>query len=168
MPLTPRVAGSMIPGHHPPVFEPSGPAPPMTQPSAAVFTARDLEEARAEGALAGEVRVLKWAAGIAIVAIISALGLLYQNQVVLHERVTRVEEHLVRVEERVTRVEERLVRVEERVTRVEERLVQVEERLVRVEERLVRVEEQLDHIEVLLAKISAQMETLNSRQSASR
>ena len=140
MPLTPRVAGSMIPGHHPPVFEPSGPAPPMTQPSAAVFTARDLEEARAEGALAGEVRVLKWAAGIAIVAIISALGLLYQNQVVLHERVTRVEERLVRVEERVTRVEERLV----------------------------RVEEQLDHIEVLLAKISAQMETLNSRQSASR
>ena len=112
----------------------------MTQPSDAIFTARDLEEARAEGALAGEVRILKWAAGIAIVAIIGALGLLYRNQVLLHERVTRVEERLVRVEERVTRVEERLVRVEER----------------------------LDHIEVLLAKISAQIETLNSRQSASR
>ena len=140
MQLTPGFFESMIPGHHPPVFEPSGPAPPMTQPSAAVFTARDLEEARAEGALAGEVRILKWAAGIAVVAIIGALGLLYQNQVLLHERVTRVEE----------------------------RLVQVEDRVARVEERLVRVEERLDHIEVLLAKISAQMETLSSGQNASR
>lgn len=119
----------------------------MTQPSAAVFTARDLEEARAEGALAGEVRILKWAAGIAVVAIIGALGLLYQNQVLLHERVTRVEERLVQVEER---------------------LVRVEDRVARVEERLVRMEERLDHIEVLLARISAQMETLSSGQSASR
>lgn len=119
----------------------------MNQQAPAVFTARDLEEARAQGTLAGEVRVLKWGTGIAIVAIIGALGLLYQNQVLLHERVTRVDERLVQVEER-------LVRVEERVTRVEERLV--------------RVEERLDHIEVLLARISAQMETLNSRQSASR
>jgi len=147
MPLTPGFFESMIPGHHPPVFEPSGPAPPMTQPSAAVFTARDLEEARAEGALAGEVRILKWAAGIAVVAIIGALGLLYQNQVLLHERVTRVEERLVQVEER---------------------LVRVEDRVARVEERLVRMEERLDHIEVLLARISAQMETLSSGQSASR
>ena len=58
--------------------------------SHATFTARDLEEAKAQGTLAGEVRVLKWAAGLAIAAILGALGLLYQNQIVLHERVARV------------------------------------------------------------------------------
>ena len=94
MPLTPGFFESMIPGHHPPVSESGRPAPPMTQPSAAVFTTRDLEEARAEGAFAGEVRVLKWAAGIAV----GALGLLYQHQVLLHERVTRVEERLDHIE----------------------------------------------------------------------
>ena len=133
----------------------------MTQSSSAVFTARDLEEARAEGALAGEVRVLKWGAGLAVVAILGALGMLYQNQVLLNERVTRVEERLVRVEDRVTRVEESLVRVEDRVARVEERLV-------RVEERIGQVEERLDGIDKQLATISAQLETLISRQDASR
>ena len=157
MPLTPGFFESMMPGHHPPVFEPSGPAPPMTQPSAAVFTARDLEEARAEGALAGEVRVLKWAAGIAIVAIIGALGLLYQHQILLHERVTRVEERLVQVEDRLVKVEDRLVKVEDR-------LVKVEDRLTRVEDRVARVEEQIVVINKQLATISSQLAILISQQ----
>ena len=64
----------------------------MNQQSHTVFTAHDLEEARVQGALAGEVRVLKWGAGFAIAAILGAFGLLYQNQILLHERVARVEE----------------------------------------------------------------------------
>ena len=145
------------------------------QSDTASFTARDLEDARAQGALAGEVRVLKWGAGFALAAILGALGLLYQHQILLHERVTRVEEQLVRVEERVTRVEEQLVRVEERVTRVEEQLVRVEERVTRVEERVTRVEErlvrvegQLDVIEKQLATISAQLQALTANRDASQ
>ena len=80
----------------------------MDQQASAVFTARDLEEARAQGALSGEVRILKWGAGFAIAAILGALGLLYQNQILLHERVTRVEERVVRVEERIVAINKQL------------------------------------------------------------
>ena len=111
----------------------------MNQRSHDTFTARDLEEAKAQGTLAGEVRVLKWGAGLALVAILGALGLLYQNQVVLHERVARVDERVVRVEERV----------------------------VRVEERVVQVEKRLDVIKEQLATISAQLQILTSNQNAS-
>ena len=110
----------------------------MNQPSA-VLTARDLEEAKERGALAGEGRVLKWSAGFAIVALLGGMGMLYQNQIVLHERV-------VRVEERVMALEGRMARIEKRMTRVEERL---------------------DSFEKQLATISSQLATLISRQTRS-
>ena len=119
----------------------------MSQSASAAFTARDLEKARAEGTLAGEVRVLKWGAGIAIAAILGALGLLYQSQIMLHERVARVEERLVRVEDGVARLEDRVGRLEDRVARIEERL---------------------DGIDKQLATISAQLATLISAQNLSQ
>ena len=85
----------------------------MDKRSSAVFTARDLDEAKAQGVVAGEVRILKWGAGVAIAAILGALGLLYQNQTALHENVARVEQRVVAVEERVGKVEDRL-KVEDR------------------------------------------------------
>lgn len=148
-------------GHSRIVFEPCGPEPSMNQPAPTVFTARDLEEARAEGALAGEVRVLKWGAGIAIVAILGALGMLYQHQILLHERVTRVEERLVQVEDRLTNVEDRLTNVEDRLTDVENRLTNVEDRVARMEEQIVVINKQL-------ATISSQLAILISRQDQSR
>ena len=126
----------------------------MNQQSSTVFTSRDLEEAREQGGLAGEVRTLKWSAGITIVAILGGLGMLYQNQILLDERVARAEERVVRVEESVMRVEESVARVEER--------------LVRVEERVAAVEKRIDGIDRKLATISSQLETLISRQSRSQ
>ena len=114
--------------------------------SSSVLTARDLDEARERGALAGEVRTLKWSAGFAIVALLGGMGMLYQNQIVMHERV---------------------VRVEERVMALEGRMVRIEERMTRVEERMLRVEERLDGIEKLLATISSQLATQISRQTRS-
>ena len=108
----------------------------MNQQPSPVITARDLEEARERGTLAGEVRILKWSAGVAIVAILGGLGVLFQNQIILHQRVVRVEERVVRVEERV----------------------------VRVEERMVRMEERLDSFDKHLATISAQLAAMNARQ----
>ena len=110
----------------------------MNQPSA-VLTARDLEEAKERGALAGEVRVLKWSAGFAIVALLGGMGMLYQNQIVLHERVVRVEE----------------------------RVMPLEGRMARIEKRMTRVEERLDSFEKQLATISSQLATLISRQTRS-
>ena len=128
--------------------------------SSSVLTARDLEEAKERGALAGEIRVLKWSAGFAIVALLGGMGMLYQNQIVQHERV-------VRVEERVMALEGRMVRIEERMTQMEGRMVRIEERMTQMEGRMLRIEERLDGIEKLLATISSQMATLTSRQTRS-
>ena len=114
--------------------------------SSSVLTARDLEEAKERGALAGEIRVLKWSAGFAIVALLGGMGMLYQNQIVQHERV---------------------VRVEERVMALEGRMVRIEERMTQMEGRMLRIEERLDGIEKQLATISSQMATLTSRQTRS-
>ena len=83
----------------------------MNEQSPAVFTARDLDEAKAQGTLAGEVRVLKWGTGLALAAILGALGLLYQNQIMLHERVVRVEERVVHVEKRLDGIESQLATI---------------------------------------------------------
>jgi len=101
----------------------------MDQSSSAVFTARDLDEAKAQGVLAGEVRVLKWGTGLALVAILSALGLLYQNQTRLHENVARVQEQVVAVEERVGKVEDGLARVEEQIVVINEQLATISSQL---------------------------------------
>ena len=119
----------------------------MNEMPSATFTARDLEAAKARGALEGEVRILKWGAGIAIAAILGALGLLYQNQTVLHENVARVQE---------------------RVVGVEKRLVGVEKRLVGVEKRVVGVEKRLDRIDNQLATISSQLATVIATQNRSQ
>ena len=83
----------------------------MNEQSPAVFTARDLDEAKAQGTLAGEVRVLKWGTGLALAAILGALGLLYQNQIMLHERVVRVEERVVHVEKRLDGIDSQLATI---------------------------------------------------------
>ena len=101
----------------------------MDKRSSAVFTARDLDEAKAQGVLAGEVRVLKWGAGIAIAAILAALGLLYQNQTTVHENVARLEERVVAVEERVVKVEGRLTKVEEQIVVVNNHLATISSQL---------------------------------------
>ena len=112
----------------------------MNQKPSAVFTARDLEDAKALGTIMGEMRALKWGAGLAIAAILGALGLLYQNQTVLHESVARVQE----------------------------RVVAVEDRVVAVEDRVVRVEKRLDGMDKQLATISSQLATLISAQNRSQ
>ena len=94
------------------------------------------EAARERGTLTGEVRILKWAVGIALAFIFGAFAILYRgqadivaDQTDLRERVTRVEERMVRVEERLTGLEDRLTRVEERLTGLEDRMTRMEELL---------------------------------------
>lgn len=119
----------------------------MNQRSSAVFTARDLDEAKAQGVLAVEVRALKWGTGIAIAALLGALGLLYENQATAHENIAPVQQRVVAVEERLTKTEGRLVRLEERAAQIEEQIVVMNNHL---------------------ATISSQLATLISQQDQSR
>ena len=109
-----------------------------------------VEVARERGALAGEVRVLKWAAGIALAFIFGAFAILYQGQAAiisvqtdLRERVTRVEERLTGMEEHMDGFEERLDGFDERLDGFDERLDGFERRLDGFDERLGRIEELL-------------------------
>ena len=84
---------------------------------------------RGHEALAAEVRILKWAAGIALAFIFGAFAILYQGQATiagmqsdLLERVTRVEEGITRLEERVDGHEERMNDFDERLGTIEELL----------------------------------------------
>ena len=63
---------------------------------------------RERGALAAEVRILKWAAGIALAFIFGAFAILYQGQITIIELQSDLIERVTRVEEGVTRLEERM------------------------------------------------------------
>ena len=101
-------------------------------------------------ALAAEVRILKWAAGIALAFIFGGFAILYQGQATiigiqsdLLERVTRVEEGVKRLEERVAGLEKRVDGFEKRMDGLEKRMDGYEERLDGFDERLGTIEELL-------------------------
>ena len=93
--------------------------------------------------LAGEVRVLKWAAGIALAFIFGAFAILYQGQAAivgvqtdLRERVTRVEEQMTQMEGRMTQMEGLMIQMEGRMTQMEGLMIQMEGRMTQMEEML--------------------------------
>ena len=69
--------------------------------------ARDVSETR------GEVRVLKWACSIAVVAILGGMGVLYQNQQALGRNIQEVREDVGRIDERTVQLDKRLGAIEE-------------------------------------------------------
>ena len=84
---------------------------------------------RGHEALAAEVRILKWAAGIALAFIFGALAILYQGQATIVELQSDLLERVTRVEEAVTRLEERMDGHEERLDGFDERLGAMEDLL---------------------------------------
>ena len=68
---------------------------------------RDVSEIR------GEVRVLKWACGVAVVAILGGMGALYQNQQALGEGLQEVREDVQRIDERTIHLDKRLSVIED-------------------------------------------------------
>ena len=90
--------------------------------------------------LAGEVRVLKWAAGIALAFIFGAFAILYQGQAAIVSVQTDLRERVTRVEERMTQMDAQMVQMEERMTQMEERMTQMEERMTQMEERMTQME----------------------------
>lgn len=69
--------------------------------------ARDVSEMR------GEHRVLKWACGVALVAILGGMGALYQHQQALGRNIQEVREDVGRIDERTIQLDKRLGAIEE-------------------------------------------------------
>ena len=78
--------------------------------------ARDHHElARDIGETRGEVRVLKWACALALVAILGGMGALYQHQKDLGDNIQRVRENVAMIDERTIHMGKRLDAIEEMV-----------------------------------------------------
>ena len=107
--------------------------------------------------LTGEVRVLKWAAGIALAFIFGAFAILYQGQAAivgvqtdLRERVTRVEEQMIQMDARMIRMEEQMIQMDARMTQMEERMTRMEGQMIQMDARMTRMEGQMTQMEEML------------------
>ena len=70
---------------------------------------RDVSEVR------GEVRVLKWACALALVALLGGMGALYQHQKDLGDSIQKVRENVAMIDERTIHMGKRLDAIEEMV-----------------------------------------------------
>ena len=70
---------------------------------------RDVSEVR------GEVRVLKWACALALVALLGGMGALYQHQKDLGDNIQKVRENVAMIDERTIHMGKRLDAIEEMV-----------------------------------------------------
>ena len=99
---------------------------------------------RERNAMFGEVRVLKWAVGLALAVIVGAFAFLYQGQKALVEGVTRIEGRMDRFEEEFSRQGEILDRHTERFNQQDKILARQGAQLDHQSEILARHTELLD------------------------
>ena len=121
--------------------------------------------------LTGEVRVLKWAAGIALAFIFGAFAILYQGQAAivgvqtdLRERVTRVEEQMIQMDVRMTRMEEQMIQMDVRMTRMEEQMIQMDARMTRMEGQMVQMDARMTRMEGQMTQMEQMLRTLVEKQ----
>ena len=98
---------------------------------------------RGHEALAAEVRILKWAAGIALAFIFGAFAILYQGQATIIGMQSDLLERVTRLEERVDGLDERMGGLEKRVDSLEKRVDGFDKRMDGFDERLGTIEELL-------------------------
>ena len=115
--------------------------------------------------LSGEVRVLKWAAGIALAFIFGAFAILYQGQAAIVGVQTDLRERVTRVEERVTQMDAQIVQMDARMTQVEERMAQMEERMAQMEERMTQMEERMAQMEGRMTQMEGRMTQMEERMA---
>ena len=85
--------------------------------------ARDRQElVRDVSEMRGEHRVLKWACGLALVALLGGMGALYQHQQALGRSIQEVREDVGRIDERTIQMLKRLDGSDSRLGSVEEML----------------------------------------------
>lgn len=89
-----------------------------------------LDLAREQGRLSGEVRVLKWAAGVAFVALIAAFGGLYAE---MNQGFREVDQQFREVGQQFREVNQQFRDVNGRIDQLTRGVSDVRERLARVE-----------------------------------
>ena len=89
----------------------SAAAKPHSLPAGEARDHHDLGRAVSEAR--GEFRVLKWACGIAVVAILGGLGALYKHQHALGRNLQEVREDVGRIDERTIQLDKRLNVIED-------------------------------------------------------
>ena len=117
-----------------------------------------LEHAREQGRLSGEVRVLKWAAGAAFVAIIAALGAIYTE---MNQGFRDVSPRIDQLTHSVTDVRERLARVEGRIERIEGRVERIDGHIERIEGRVERIDGHIERIDGHIERIDGHIERID-------
>ena len=105
---------------------------------------------RGHEALAAEVRILKWAAGIALAFIFGGFAILYQGQATIIGIQSDLLERVTRLEERVDGLDERMGGLGKRVDSLEKRVDSFEKRMDGFDERMDGFDKQLGTIEGLL------------------
>ena len=105
---------------------------------------------RGHEALAAEVRILKWAAGIALAFIFGAFAILYQGQATIIGMQSDLLERVTRLEERVGGLDERMGGLEKRVDSLEKRVDGFDKRMDGFDKRMNGFDKQLGTIEELL------------------
>ena len=96
-----------------------------------------LDLAREQGRLSGEVRVLKWAAGAAFVALIAAFGAIYGE---MNQGFREVSQQFREVSQQFREVDQQFREVDQQFLDVNGRIDQVAYGVSDVRERLARVE----------------------------
>ena len=133
------------------------------------------EYPRAEFVRKDEFRLFKWFAGLALAAILSGMGLLYQGlaeQRVAMERQfadLRAEMHAgfraitANVNSRFDRVDSRFDRVDSRFANVDSRFDRVDSGFDRVDSRFANVDSRFDRVDSRFANVDSRFDRVDSR-----
>jgi len=149
--------------------------------SASHSTATDrggAERPREEFVRRDEFRLFKWFGGLALAAILSGMGLLYQG--IVEQRVAmerqfadlRTEMHAgfraitASVDSRFDQVDSRFDQVDSRFDQVDSRFVQVDSRFVQVDSRFVQVDSRFDQVDSRFTSVESRFDQMDSRLTA--
>ena len=122
---------------------------------------RALDDPERRGTLIGEVRVLKWAVGLAFVLLASAFYAMYEFQYMTFEKASLAVANQAAARERVEAVKETISTLDENtggriaslVARADERFEAVDRRFEAVDQRFDHVDQRFDTVEALLREL---------------
>ena len=119
-------------------------------PSAAAF---DLDKAYELGKLSGEVRILKWGVGVALVAILGVMGVLYDEIRQIRDSNDAISETLTGVKTNVEGLEEKVEGLEEKVEGLEEQVAAIGNSNGAISETLTGIKINVESLEEKVAAI---------------
>ena len=108
------------------------------------------EDLARNGALTGEVRLLKWAVGLGAAIALAAFVLAYESLFSIMENQGRISERMRGLE---VKIDERFSAVDEQFKAVDERFKAVDEQFKAVDYRLVALERQVAGVEALVREL---------------